>query len=65
MSIFEELELYVYDALSECDCVANNLIVSDINIEALYESVSFAIISIKAAAKELKKIQDLINDDEF
>ena len=62
--ILDELEMYIYDALSECDCVADNLIVSEPNIESLYESVHFAIKSIKSAAKKLEKMKNLINADE-
>ena len=62
--ILDKLEMYIYDALSECDYVANNLIVSELNIDDIYERVSFAVNSIKSAAKELEKIQNLINDDE-
>lgn len=63
--ILDALEMYIYDALSECDYVANNLIVSEPNIENLYECVSFAINSIKSAVKELGQMQVLINADEF
>ena len=63
--ILDMLEIYICDALNECDCVANNLMLSELNIEKLYECVNFAKISLKSAAKELKKIQNLINDDEF
>ena len=63
--ILDELEMYIYDALSECNYVSNNLIVSELNIEDICERLSFAIISIKCAAEKLEKMQDLINDDEF
>ena len=63
--ILDAIEIAIYDALSECDYVKNNLVVSVPNIDSIYESTLFAINSIKSAAKELEKLQNLINNDEF
>lgn len=63
--ILDALEVYIYDALSECDYVKNNLLIDPPNIDKLYEHLCFAVISIKCAAQDLKKFQCLINADEF
>lgn len=61
----QEQEVYIYDALNECDYVKNNLIISEPNLEDIYERVSFVISSIKCAEKEIRQMQNLINADEF
>lgn len=53
--ILDALEVYIYDALSECDYVKNNLLIDPPNIDKLYEHLCFAVISSKCAAQDLKK----------
>ena len=65
--ILDELEFYIYEALSECDYVENKLVenkLSEANINDIYERVSFAKISLERATKELENMKTLIDDDE-
>lgn len=59
----DAIEIAIYDALSECDYVANNLVVSEPNIDSIYESTLFAINSIKSAAKELEQLTKMLSSE--
>lgn len=61
--ILDAIEIAIYDALSECDCVANNLVVSEPNMDSIYESTLFAINSIKSAAKELEQLAKMLSSE--
>ena len=61
--ILDAIEIDIYDALSECDCVKNNLVVSEPNIDSIYESTLFAINYIKSAAKELERLTKILSSE--